>query len=71
MDDLCDSGVIDSPRRCPAVCREAVFGDLRRPPQIYHGHVRSIFVIFRTSFDFLSSSLKLLPPATSCGHGRT
>ena len=47
-DDLCGSGVIDSPSLSGAVYREAVFGDLRRPPQIYHGHVRSIFVTFRT-----------------------
>jgi hypothetical protein len=40
------SPVSSTHRRFPAVCREAVFGDLRRPPQIYHGYVRTIFVTF-------------------------
>ena len=48
-DDLCDSGVIDSPsthRRRPAVCREAVFADFSSSPQIFPEGVRSIFVMF-------------------------
>ena len=47
-------------RRCPAVCREAVFGDLRRPPQIYHGHVRTIFVTFRAYFKYLAVEIFIL-----------
>ena len=47
--------------RCPrAVCREAVFGDLRRLPQIYHGHVRTIFVTFRAYFNQISGSVEII-----------
>ena len=57
MDDLCDSGVIDSPSVSGDVrsaARLSLFGDLRRPPQIYHGHVRTIFVTFRAYFKYLA-----------------
>jgi len=50
---VCSSHRLTVGVRCAAAgCREAVFGlcgDLpTRPPapQIYHGHVRSVFVIF-------------------------
>ena len=58
MDDLCDSGVIDSPSVSGGVPRGCLwrFTDcLRRPPQIYHGHVRTIFVTFRTYFKYLAA----------------
>ena len=37
-------------RRCPAVCREVVFGDLRSAPQMCPEVVRSMFVTFGTSY---------------------
>ena len=43
-------------RRCPAVYREAVFGDLRSAPQICPEVVRSIFVTFGTSFKYSNVS---------------
>ena len=55
MDDLCDSGVIDSPSVSGGVCREAVFGEFPRAPQSFHGHGRTIFVTFRAYFKYLAA----------------
>jgi hypothetical protein len=54
----CGSGVIAAHRRCPAVCRVAVFSDLRRPPQIYPRGKRHGFELYGPLADeYLSRKL--------------